>query len=66
MDKDMLNIFDMYLDKMDVKIEKAKENAHTFIATDVVTYENFRDICVKVIEEMKKIDSKGSVSKLSK
>ena len=65
-DKDIKNLFDTYVDKMDVKLENAKRNAHTFIAVDVVTYENFRDLCVKMLEEMNNNDSKGSMSKLSK
>ena len=65
-DKDIKNLFDTYVDKMDVKLENAKRNAHTFITVDVVTYENFRDLCVKMLEEMNNNDSKGSMSKLSK
>lgn len=66
MDKDIIDIFETYVDEMDARLEHAHRFAHTFIATDVVKYENFRDICVKTLKEMKKVDTKSSVSKLSK
>ena len=66
MDKDVMDIFNDYLKTMDKKLNTAKTYAHAFIAVDVMTYENFRDLCVKMLEEMKKNDSEGSVSKLPK